>query len=262
MLDTHPHFPPGFDKTVAQDCAKLVIEAYAQFNDFLHGKLWKIPDDYEELARIWATPPGVIQRKEPFGFVARQRTSRVVFVTFRGTQSLEDWLSNLTFYQIPHDAGAEWGQVETGFNLLYQQCTVSVVQGVKAAGAAPRVIVTGHSLGGALATLATADLTINGIAAEMYSMAAPRTGDPAFAAKFNSTVNAAWRLANTEDIVTTVPLATPKLMMGAVPLGLFSAMLALANRLDFQHVGVPVSFTAHLGSITANHDMGVYSRFI
>lgn len=79
--------------------------------------------------------------------------------------------------------------------------------------------VTGHSLGAALATLATADLVNSGAAsrAGMYSFAGPRTGDLAFAAEFNRRVAVGWRIVNTEDIVTTVPLATPELFSSDVP---------------------------------------------
>src|SRR5256885_868415 len=128
-------------------------------------------------------------------------TTQNVFVVFRGTQTPTDWLANLSFPQVPH----AWGMVEKGFSGLYQQCSVSVITAVKRVTGSPKVFVTGHSLGGALATLATADLAINGITAAMYNIASPRVGNAAFAGKFNSNgqVAASWRIVNTEDIVTT-----------------------------------------------------------
>ena len=80
-----------------------------------------------------------------------------VFVTFRGTKSLGDWLADFSFPQVAHPRG----EVEKGFAGLYEQCAASVENAVKTAGGtgpAPQVIVTGHSLGAGLCVLATADL--------------------------------------------------------------------------------------------------------
>jgi len=130
---------------------------------------------------------------------------------------------------------------------------------VKNAAPAPSVVVTGHSLGAGLAILATADLVNSGVAAAgMYNFAGPRVGDLAFAAKFNQQVGVSWRVVNTEDIVTTVPLATPDLFSSESPHTPFGMMLMLAKKLNYEHVGTPVSFTTHNGSIAGNHAMQNY----
>src|SRR5579862_6635780 len=195
--------PPEFNRPLAQQVAALVQNAYDQY---IQGTNWHILPGYEILAVLEAKPEGWTAKDERFGFIAQEQTSGDLFVTFRGTQSPEDWLSNLTFPQVPH----AWGMVERGFSTLYNQCSTSVRQTVANAGAA-RVVVTGHSLGGALATLATADLVLAGRAPLMYTFASPRTGNVDFANKFNQNVQVRWRVANTEDLVTTVPLATIEL---------------------------------------------------
>lgn len=245
--------PPGFDRAIALEAADLVNQAYSQYDHFVHGTPWNLQGDYKPPGLLSAKPAGLFPRLEPFGFVAQNKTSGNVFVTFRGTQSLEDWLSNISFPQVPHP----WGHVEDGFQHIFAQCSADAQKFVKAAGT-PNVFVTGHSLGGALAVLATADLVVSatGASAIMYSFAGPRTGDRPFAGQFNGKVKAAWRVVNTEDIVTTVPLATPELAAGKPTA--FAMMLALAHRLDYEHVGTAVSFTTHNGSIVANHDMKVY----
>jgi triacylglycerol lipase len=238
-------FPPGFDQTIAQECALLVKIAYDQFRN----PTWNLGTGYQELGSL-------IAQGERFGFVALNLTTQNVFVVFRGTQTPMDWMANLSFPQVPHT----WGMVEAGFSRLYQQCSASVITAVKRVPGAP-VFVTGHSLGGALATLATADLAINGIAAAMYNIASPRVGNNAFAAQFDGNVQvlARWRIANTEDIVTTVPLATPNL--GGVPLPPTSPLAFLLlpmHKLDYTHVGTAVNFTVNNGSIIDNHDIKTY----
>ena len=248
--------PAGFDKAIALEAAALVNQAYDQFDAFQLGQPWSLAGDYDTLGLLSAKPEGLLARKEPFGFVARNRASRIVFVTLRGTKSLEDWISDFTFPQVRHP----WGKAEQGFSYLYDQCSSNVQGFVRGAGAAPSVVVTGHSLGARLAVLATADLVFSRVApnAAMYSFAGPRVGDLDFATQFNGQVALAWRIVNTEDIVTTVPLATPVLAAGSQPHSPISIVLALAQGLNYEHVGVPLCFTTHKGSIPANHAMQVY----
>jgi hypothetical protein len=250
--------PPGFDKAIASEAGKLVSLAYDQYTKFKNGQNdWTLPSGYQNMANLEASPDQ-LTKKEPFGFVARNLSTGNVFVTFRGTESPADWMSDLNFPQVPHTS---WGKVEEGFWKLHLQCTVSVKYGVNAAGAAPQVFVTGHSLGGALAVLAAADLIISGVAPNniMYSFAGPRVGDLDFAAKFADARNPAWRVVNTEDVVPTVPLATPELLTGApIPHNPLGMVLMLAHSLNFEHIGVPVCFTQHKGSIPGNHAMALY----
>lgn len=238
-------FPFEFNQHIAQEAASLVKLAYEQFGN----ATWDLGPEYQELGSL-------IAQEERFGFVALNLTTQNVFVVFRGTQTSMDWLANLSFPQVPH----AWGMVEKGFSGLYQQCTVSVLTAVKRVPGNPKVFVTGHSLGSALATLATADLAINGIAAAMYNFASPRVGDSVFAGKFNSNgqVAARWRIVNTEDIVTTVPLATPDPGGNLSPTSPFALLLLPMHKLDYTHVGTAVNFTVNNGSIIGNHDIKTY----
>jgi triacylglycerol lipase len=245
--------PSGFDKALAVECASLVDQAYQQYAHFLQGASWSLQGAYDTIAVLNARPEGLLARLEPFGFVARDQASKAVFVVFRGTQSPEDWMSDLTFPQVAHP----WGRVEAGFWFLYAQCSADVRNAVKSAGGSGKPIVTGHSLGAALALLAAADLADTGAA--MYSFAGPRVGDPAFANAFNRQVGQAWRVTNTEDVVTTVPLATPILLPGEHVNTALSLVLMMARGLNYAHAGTPVCFTAHNGSIMANHALQVYS---
>ena len=68
--------------------------------------------------------------------------------------------------------------------------------------------VSGHSLGGALAVLLAATLAENGIpVAGLYTFAAPRVGDEAFAEQLNGSLagKAHWRVVNEADLVPHLP---------------------------------------------------------
>lgn len=246
--------PPGFDKLLAVEAAGLVLQAYEQYAAFKKGQAWALAGNYQNLGLLEARPDEISLAGEPFGFVARNLATNSVFVTFRGTESVFDWLADLSIAQVAHP----WGKVAKGFNFVYAQCTGSVQTAVARAPGAP-VFVTGHSMGAALAVLASADLAIGGIVPQMYNFASPRTGDPAFATQFNGKVPVHWRIANTEDIVTTVPLATARIDgAGTVKVTAIGLVLARIEGLEYQHVGDAVPFTAQRGSIVGNHDMQMY----
>lgn len=71
--------------------------------------------------------------------------------------------------------------------------------------------ITGHSLGGALATLLTKDLSVakfikeRGVSLTMYNYGSPRVGNGVFAEEYNRNVHDSWRVVNHRDIIPTVP---------------------------------------------------------
>ncbi|KAJ4841915.1 hypothetical protein Tsubulata_013354 [Turnera subulata] len=73
------------------------------------------------------------------------------------------------------------------------------------------VYVTGHSLGGALATLLALELSSSqlvkrdAISVSMYNFGSPRVGNKRFAEVYNQKVKDSWRVVNHRDIIPTVP---------------------------------------------------------
>jgi triacylglycerol lipase len=113
-----------------------------------------------------------------------------------------------------------------------------------------------------VAALAAAQLAIDGSAPQLYTFAGPRVGNPAFAAQFDAAVPVHWRVANTEDIVTTVPLSTARIdaadAVKAPDLSILGVILKAVSGPEYQHVGDAVPFTVQRGSIVGNHDMVMY----
>ncbi len=271
--------PAGFQMGLATELANLVMAAYDQFTAS-QGKpapRWPPPADYQILAEFSATPPTRAQEK--FGFVARRTATGGVYVVFRGTESPDDWLANVDFVQVPQKNG--WGNAEKGFSGVYVGCAADILGALNTAGNPGNVIVTGHSLGGSLATLCAADIrATTGANVTLYTFASPRSGDQAFAARFNTECPRTWRIANTEDIVNTVPLAATA--VEALHLGGLSKAIsdvakipiigteakeaarhlaffnAFFSGLNYEHVGTPVDFTQHNGDILHNHQMATY----
>ena len=77
------------------------------------------------------------------------------------------------------------------------------------------VYVTGHSLGGALATLMSWEIealrerdlpSVSQVV--LYNFGSPRVGNTAFSRTFNAAISTAFRIVNNEDVVGRVPSAT------------------------------------------------------
>ena len=120
-------------------------------------------------------------------------------LVFRGTHNLLDWLTNVKVLPRAWDGP---GKVHAGFRDAFE----SVWQAVDAFldTIAGPVFYTGHSLGGALATLAAARRAPQAL----YTFGAPRTGDAAFARALHTSGNIrvpTFRVVNNRDLVTRVP---------------------------------------------------------
>lgn len=99
------------------------------------------------------------------------------------------------------------GPVHRGFDKAFDAVSGQVGQALADRGAEP-VLLTGHSMGAALAVIA-ADRCLsesNVRATAVYAFGMPRVGDEDFANRYNDTLGATtYRLVHGDDIVATVP---------------------------------------------------------
>lgn len=144
------------------------------------------------------------------GFLAT--AGQIAVLSFRGTEKeLKDWLTDAQAEQIADPAGVLPGLLHKGIITAFNSVAAAVIAEIaklKAAGV--QVHVTGHSLGAALATVASlrleADAGCSGAVATVHTFGSPRVGDPTFAAAFERAFRGrAWRFVNNEDIVTRIP---------------------------------------------------------
>ena len=129
------------------------------------------------------------------GFVASN--DDVTVLAFRGTEPncLRDWLTDAEI-AFTTDFG---GLVHTGFLRALDAVWDEFEQHIGTKGP---LFVTGHSLGAALATLATARLQGTGRPLQTYTFGSPRVGDPTFAAHYEA--EHTYRYVNNTDVVTRV----------------------------------------------------------
>lgn len=141
-----------------------------------------------------------------------------VVVAFRGTPldriDPQDIVTDANALLVPFDGQANLGNVHKGFNealdSVWSQLEAPLARTQKP------IFFTGHSLGAALATLATARLTmlpqnneIKPFVRGLYTIGSPRVGDRRFVASFRGATGEIplVRMRNEQDIVTRMPPA-------------------------------------------------------
>ncbi|MFO1038732.1 MAG: lipase family protein [Geminicoccaceae bacterium] len=134
-------------------------------------------------------------------FIARRPDS--VVLAFQGTDpaNLANWLTD--FWAVPTDAG-----LHGGFAHALDAAAPGVLAAVQElAPTGLPLMLTGHSLGGALAVLAAEHLTRNGVTpAGIYTFGMPRVGGIEYARTYDDMLgNRTFRLVHGEDLVPRMP---------------------------------------------------------
>ena len=120
-------------------------------------------------------------------FVGFDATRHMVVVSFRGSKTLMNWILNLEFAHTDSPfAECLNCYVHRGFLDDYNSVAVQVfvaVNQIREKYGAKRVLVTGHSLGGVLATLAAIDLKLHDSFSDvsLITFGEPRLGNAQFA---------------------------------------------------------------------------------
>ncbi|KAL6613843.1 hypothetical protein ACP70R_036113 [Stipagrostis hirtigluma subsp. patula] len=138
-----------------------------------------------------------------------------VVVVFRGTQenSIQNWIEDLLWKQLDLDyPGMPEAMVHRGFYSAYHNTTLrdGVVDGIqktrKLYGDVP-IMITGHSMGGAMASFCALDLVVNyGLdGVKLMTFGQPRIGNAAFASYFKKYLPHAIRVTHAHDIVPHLP---------------------------------------------------------
>ncbi|HLO17928.1 MAG TPA: hypothetical protein VK206_24070 [Anaerolineales bacterium] len=145
-------------------------------------------------------------------FLAKSRDGYAV-LAFRGTEiaKREDVLIDAEATRI----SVLEGRVHSGFRIAYESVGKEIEESILSLKNIP-LYITGHSLGAALATVATQRLEhnpwIRETIAACYTFGSPRVGDQHYDIEFKSPI---YRVVNTTDVVTVIPLVA----MGYVHIG-------------------------------------------
>lgn len=144
-----------------------------------------------------------------FGWVCLDDLRSELVITFRGTEFLHDWLDDFDFIPGPYGPIPGRGTVHQGFQLVYYAIRSNLRKLVQQYAKGRKwLLITGHSLGGALSALAALDL-LNDIAQNLspvvYTWAEPRVGHDDFITFYNTHINVCYRVVNVWDVVPHLP---------------------------------------------------------
>ncbi len=183
-----------------------------------------------------------------------------MWIGYRGTMDIKEWVQNFQFDQEifteEEDVTSQTKlkflrnvstqpNVHSGFLKIYEQFRDSVLATVKRIN--PRkIIVCGHSLGGAVATINALDLKNSGYDVSAYTFASPKIGDKSFCDIVESSKLKLFRIFNTLDIIPTLPTSvSPNIKNTKQPF-------------FYNDCGEPVFFSTNWKSLVNNHTMGIY----
>ncbi|MUL82969.1 MULTISPECIES: lipase family protein [unclassified Mycolicibacterium] len=201
-----PALPAGYRKTALLEVDTDVLAA-----------LGDLPESASTLVETVIAPGAV------FGLLGNNPAVKTAFVSFRGTLTAAEWLDNLDIATTTYRPVANFGQVHMGWMTLYETIRDSLVSNLAAACAGcDQLLVTGHSLGAALAVLAAPDILRNmppNLEPKVTTFAGPRAGLHDFAAAFNMTIESCFRVVNQIDVVPHLPLSFPWLPYEHVGVG-------------------------------------------
>lgn len=146
------------------------------------------------------------------GFVGVDPKRSETVVSFRGSQTIRNFIADLDFtttscegLTLPSDSDCK---VHSGFNDAWNEVKDSVYSFIaNASETYPNhtLILTGHSLGAAVATIATSQLRVDGYSCDLYTFGSPRVGNEDFVNFVDSQAGNEFRVTHFDDPVPRLP---------------------------------------------------------
>jgi len=122
-------------------------------------------------------------------------------VAFRGTSSLRDWLTDSDTKRLHFDG---IGHIHAGFGHAWRAIEHTLLKKIRQTG--QRIWLTGHSLGGALATVAAESMHPGYKIHRLVTFGSPRVFSPKDARRFRWRMKSrAFRVVHSNDLVPSVP---------------------------------------------------------
>ena len=187
----------------------------------------------------------------------------IAYIAFRGTMDTQEWMQNFTYRQTPFPKSNKMKQqhalflnnsknspnIHSGFLEVYNNFRNNLIDKIKQL-KPKQVLIGGHSLGGAIATICGLDLKILGYNTIVYNFASPRVGDDEFCNLINKSNLPLYRVVNTSDVAPTFPVSVSPNFDDP------------ENPFIYNHCGNAVYFTDNWKSLINNHTLGVYVNWL
>lgn len=187
----------------------------------------------------------------------------IAYIAFRGTMEPQEWIQNFTYRQTSFPKSNKMKQqnalflnnskkspnIHSGFLEVYNNFRNDLIDKLKQLKPI-QVLIGGHSLGGAIATICGLDLKILGYNTIVYNFASPRVGDHLFCDLINKSKLPLYRVVNTSDVAPTFPVAVSPNFDDP------------ENPFIYNHCGDAIYFTDNWKSLINNHTLAVYVNWL
>lgn len=209
FLPSAPLTETAYNETLARKFWDLCMGSYCRPSRISSWDLGFVSDLYPGVTDITVV---INSTGNACGFTAYNPPEDEVLIVFRGTEplSIKNWIDDLdTFFT---DYPCDGCRVHEGFYHTYLDIQATILKAAKdlfAKYPKSRKLVTGHSLGGALAVHASVDIIKNfGEIDEFYTYGSPRVGNQAFANYVNGMIKGNFnsRITHYKDPVPHLPL--------------------------------------------------------
>lgn len=232
------------DYDTAHKMLQCCREAYYMFSH--NAEIREIPKGYRLVRHLRGTALG---KEFWYGLVLESDDD--IIVAFRGSQSDEDWLMDADILQTSFPYIHDGGLVHNGFLSIYHSLRDELVNTITDLDTEKEIFVTGHSLGGALATLFILDIAnvLRNLKQTLITFASPKIGNKKFVERFNIIILDSYRFVNLNDVVPTFP---PQLIHAK----------SLKTKLQYMHTPHPLSFSIDEGGLYKNHRLETYKKGI
>lgn len=143
------------------------------------------------------------------GFIGILHSDSSIFVTFRGSSSILNWLDDIEVKQVTYVTFPECDcKVHYGFYRSATRIKTQTIHGIiqlKRLFPEYKIIITGHSYGSAVAELMSMELNAIDISSFLYTYGQPRVGNKQYAQFVNKRLPAIYRFTHNKDIVPHIP---------------------------------------------------------
>jgi len=192
-------------------------------------------------------------------FLAKRESDKMAVLSFRGTQT--EGLTLETFFDVFTDLYAAMHTDEAGikthkgFQIAFQKVEVEILQqihGIENYG----LYITGHSLGGALALIATSAINAENLGA-CYTFGSPKVGNEEFDDKIKVPI---YRVINSYDVVPFLPftrIMLPLFWLISKKIKNDKVKILIENFKEYQHHG-DMRF---LTNVSSNKDAKALSEY-
>lgn len=184
-MEQLPTLRAAYSDRVALLMARLSAAAYQRFeSEGEEGLRAEVAELGFRVTRVFFDPPKRSWFRRNLGTEAYFcENDQMAVLVFRGSNAGTDWITNINIFKkrIPtgrYDGEEQFVKVHAGFFRAFEQHWSAIqveVDRVIVESTRKPIFITGHSLGGALAQLATAAFSCDQIAA-CYSFGSPRAG--------------------------------------------------------------------------------------